>query len=52
MLYDTKGALSVVSKVVRSRSNKKNAQNVRCPSCKSSSITIKLTFAPRQINKR
>ena len=45
-----KGALSVVSKVVRSSSitikqkKKKNPQNLRCPSCKSSSVAIELNL--------
>ena len=37
----SKGVLSVVSKVVRSWT-KKNPHTLRCPSCKSSSIAIKL----------
>ena len=54
-----KGALSAVSKVVRSRSiainrdgTKKNLQNLRFWSCKNSSIAIELTFASPQINNR
>ena len=40
--YKGKGMPSVVSKVVGSRSNQNNPQNLRCPSCKSGSIAIKL----------
>ena len=45
LLY--KGALSFISNLVRSRSfpiGPNNSQGLRCPSCKSSSIVIELTF--------
>ena len=58
-----KGAVSALSKVVRSRSitieqkkkkkkKKKNLQNLGFWSCKNSSIAIELTFASPQINNR